>query len=275
MTAAVGSPSERAPGSSGRGARKVLLTGASSGIGAALARELGRRGAHLWLGARRADKLQALVDEIAKAGGTAEAVALDVADAHGCARVVTAVDDRCLDDGGTGLDVVIANAGVGGKATSIWDIDVDDAASVIGTNFTGALATILPLLPRMKARGHGHVVGISSLAADLSQPAAPVYGATKAAFSFFLDSIAPDLEQAGIDVTIVHPGFVKSEMTAKNKFPMPFLVETDAAAKLIADAIDGRRSWLRFPWALSTTMGMAGIIPRNLRAAVVRRSTKF
>ncbi|MDP2342366.1 MAG: SDR family NAD(P)-dependent oxidoreductase [Deltaproteobacteria bacterium] len=246
--------------------RRALLTGASSGIGAALAKELARRQISLWLGARRTDRLAAVVDEIRAAGGTATAVALDVADAHACARAVVAVDD----DAG-GLDVVIANAGVGGKSTSIWEIDVDDAAGTIATNFTGALATILPLLPRMRSRGRGHIVGISSLAADLSQPMAPVYGATKAAFSFFLDSVAPELELAGINVTIVHPGFVRSEMTDKNKFDMPFLVETDRAARLIADAIDARARWLRFPWQLSTVMGAAGMVPREMRAAVVRR----
>jgi short-subunit dehydrogenase len=252
--------------------RHVLLTGASSGIGAALAGELARRGFHLHLAARRVDKLAAVVDEINKNGGHASAVALDVSDALACERGVLAIDDGCAAVGG--IDVVIANAGVGGTGLRVFDIDMTDASDVIATNLTGALATILPLLPRMKARGHGHVVGISSLAADLSSPAAPVYGATKAAFSFFLDSIAPDLKAAGIDTTIVHPGFVKSEMTARNKFPMPFIVETDDAARQIADAIDKKRSWLRFPWALSTGMGLASLLPRGWRAAAVNSATK-
>ena len=256
------SPANQAP-------RRALLTGASSGIGAALAKELARRGVSLWLGARRQDRLAALVQEIQAAGGTAVAVGLDVADASACARAVAAIDD----DAG-GLDIVIANAGLGGKSPSVWDIDVDDAAATIATNFTGALATILPLIPRMRSRGRGQIVGISSLAADLSQPAAPVYGATKAAFSFFLDSVAPELKTAGIDVTIVHPGFVKSEMTDKNKFDMPFIVETADAARLIADAIDDRRAWLRFPWQLSATMSLASFVPRGVRAAVVRKQMK-
>lgn len=247
--------------------RTVLLTGASSGIGAALAKELARRGDRVVVGARRVDRLAALVDDIAAAGGVARAVAVDVSDRAACARAVCAVDDEFA------VDVVVANAGVGGRGLRVFDIDVDDAHDVIATNFTGALATILPLLPRMKARGRGHVVAVSSLAADLAQPAAPVYGATKAALTFFLDSVAPDLAAAGIATTIVHPGFVKSEMTAKNKFPMPFLVETDAAAQKIADAIDGKKAWLRFPWALSTTMALANLLPRGLRAAVVARST--
>jgi short-subunit dehydrogenase len=157
----------------------------------------------------------------------------------------------------------------GGRHTSVWKITPEDAKEVIDTNFTGALATILPLLPRMRERGRGHVVGVSSLAADLTQPMAAVYGATKSALTFFLDSVAPELEDKGIAVTIVHPGFVKTDMTAKNTFPMPFLVETDAAARQIADAIDGRRSWLRFPLPLSMTMGLANLLPRGLRARIV------
>jgi short-subunit dehydrogenase len=249
---------------------KILLTGASSGIGAALAAELCRRGHHVWLGARRADRLERLVAEIGGTGvGRAAAVALDVADHAATAESVVALD---TDVGG--FDVVIANAGVGGKQTSVWKITVDDAKNVIDTNLTGALATILPLLPLMRERGHGHVVGISSLAADLSQPMAPVYGATKSALTFFLDSVAPELEAHGVAVTIVHPGFVKSEMTAKNTFPMPFLVEVDDAARSIADAIAAKKSWLRFPFGLSMTMGIAGLLPRGLRAKIVSGSTR-
>jgi len=156
----------------------------------------------------------------------------------------------------------------------VWQTTIDSAKETIDTNYTGALATILPLLPRMKARGRGHVVGVSSLAADLTQPMAAVYGSTKSALTFFLDSVAPELEAAGIAVTIVHPGFVKSELTAKNTFPMPFIVETADAAHLIADAIDRKRPWLRFPAPLSMTMGVAGLLPRGLRAKIVTGGAK-
>jgi short-subunit dehydrogenase len=247
--------------------RRILLTGASSGIGAALAAELARRGAHVWLAARRADRLDAVVAAIAAAGGSAAAVTLDVGDASACAAAVVRLDE---DVGG--FDVVVANAGVGGRTTDLWSTAVDDAAATVAINLTGALATLLPLLPRMRARGRGHVVGISSQAADIRQPQGAVYGATKAGLTFFLDSVAPELSAHGIACTIVHPGFVKSEMTAHNKFPMPFLVETDAAARAIADAIDARRAWLRFPWQITAAIGVASLVPRSVRAAITRRS---
>jgi short-subunit dehydrogenase len=247
--------------------RRALLTGASSGIGAALARELGRRGVQLWLGARRSDRLAVLVDEIRAAGGVAHAVTLDVADAAACGRIVTALDDEC-----GGLDLVVANAGTGGRTTDLWRMQVEDAADLVTTNLTGALATILPVLPRMRDRGRGHVVGISSQAADIRQPQGAVYGATKAGLSFFLDSVAPELAGHGIATTIVHPGFVKSEMTAKNKFPMPFLVETDDAARRIADAIDARQRWLRFPWQIAAAITVASWVPGSVRAAITRSS---
>ncbi len=249
--------------------QKILLTGASSGIGAALAKTLCARGHQVWVAARRADRLDALIAEITAAGGHAVAIALDVSDHEACAALAAALDAEV-----SGFDVVVANAGVGGRQTSIWKIAVDDAKAVVDTNFTGALASILPLLPLMRARGRGHVVGVSSLAADLSQPMAPVYGATKSALTFFMDSIAPELEAHGLAVTIVHPGFVKSEMTAKNAFPMPFLVETDAAAVMIADAIERKKAWLRFPLGMSMTMGLAGLLPRGLRAKIVSGSTR-
>jgi short-subunit dehydrogenase len=247
--------------------RRILLTGASSGIGAALAEELGRRGSHVWLAARRQDRLADVVAAITGAGGTAHAVGLDVGDAAACAAAVTRLDDEV-----GGFDVVVANAGVGGRTTDLWRTDVDDAAATVAINLTGALATVLPLLPRMRARGRGHVVGISSQAADIRQPQGAVYGATKAGLTYFLDSVAPELRAHGIACTIVHPGFVKSEMTARNKFPMPFLVETDAAARQIADAIDAQRAWLRFPWQISAAISLASLVPGSVRAAITRRS---
>jgi short-subunit dehydrogenase len=244
-----------------------LLTGASSGIGAALALELARRGYQLWLAARRPALLQDLVAQIASAGGTAEAVVLDVSNARACADAVVALDEAV-----GGFDIVIANAGIGGRNTVVWDIDIEDASDVIATNFTGALATILPLLPRLRARRRGHIVGISSMSADVRQPVGAVYSATKAAFTHFLDSVAAELELHGVSVTVVHPGFVRTPMTDGKGFAQPFLVEVDHAARQIADAIAAKRSWLRFPLGLRLLTKVAGFVPRRVRAKIVNRN---
>ncbi len=246
---------------------RVLLTGASSGIGAALALELSRRGHRLWLAARRPALLKDLVDTIVASGGAAEAVVLDVSDARACAAAVAQLDDAV-----GGFDIVVANAGIGGRNTVVWDIDIDDASDVIATNLTGALATILPLLPRMRARGRGHVVGVSSMSADVRQPVGAVYSSTKAAFSHFLDSVAAELESHGVAVTVVHPGFVRTPMTDGKGFSQPFLVEVDHAARQIADAIELKRSWLRFPLGLRLLTTAAGFVPRRLRAKIVNRN---
>lgn len=247
--------------------RSVFVTGASSGIGAALALELAARGDTVWLGARRLLPLQELVARIQAAGGQAHAVVIDVADV-GCVRDTL----MRIDDEAGGLDVVVANAGVAGEHLSAWSGDVQDAALVIGTNVTGAVATLMTLLPRMKARRRGQLVGISSLAAEVPLPLGALYGASKAALSFWLDALAPELEREGVVVTIVHPGFVRSPMNANKTFVMPFLQETGPAAALIADAIDQGRSWLRFPWPLALLSRLAAWLPRRWRAAGVRKT---
>jgi len=248
--------------------RSVLVTGASSGIGAALAEELARRGCTVWLAARRLDRLESVVARIVERGGIAHAVVIDVADAAACAAAVRKVDDEA-----GGLDVIVANAGVSGVDISAWSGDSDDAAAVVAANLTGALATLMPLLPRMKERRRGHLVGVSSLAAEVTLPLGAIYGATKAALSFWLDSVAPELARHNVAVTIVHPGFVRSEMTAKNRFRMPWLQETTTAAVRIADAIEGRRAWLRFPWPLALLTRVSAWLPRSFRAALVRNNS--
>jgi short-subunit dehydrogenase len=248
---------------------RVLVTGASSGIGAALALELARRGHQLWLAAPPSalPELTAVVDHITAAGRHARAVVLDVSDARACADTVAKLDDDVA-----GFDVVIANAGIGGRNTVVWTIDIDDASELVATNLTGALATILPLLPRMRARRRGHVVGVSSMTADIRQPVGAVYSATKAALSHFLDSIAVELEAHGVAVTVVHAGFVRTAMTEGKGFSRPFLVEVDDAARTIADAVAARRRWLRFPLGLRLLTQAMRLLPRRWRAQIVNRN---
>jgi short-subunit dehydrogenase len=246
--------------------QRALVTGASSGIGAALARRMAARGVEVWLGARRMDRLTHEVAAIEAAGGKAHAVVIDVTRPDEAEAAVLAVDDAC-----GGLDVVVANAGIGGRGRPASATTWRDVAECLATNTTGALATLLPLVPRMIERGSGHLVGISSVAAELPLPSAPDYGASKAALTFFLQCAQGDLPKKGVDVTVVHPGFVKSDLTAKNKFRMPFLLETEEGARLIDEGIQRRARLVRFPLGLLALVALGKALPASVKDAVVSR----
>ena len=248
-------------------AQRCLVTGASSGIGGALARRLAQRGVEVWLAARRLDSLEQAVQEITAAGGKAHALQLDVSNPEETERAV-----RDLDEAVGGIDIVVANAGIGGGTIPVAELTLAEARRVLDTNLTGALATILPLVPRMVGRGSGHVVGISSLAAEIPLPAAAHYGTSKAALSFFLECAACDLRPRGVDVTIVHPGFVRTPLTDKNSFAMPFMVELERAAEVIDRGIASRARWVRFPFPLRAAITSSKAMPTALRDAIVNRA---
>lgn len=247
--------------------QRCLLTGASSGIGAALARRLASRGVEVWLAARRLEVLESEVESIRRSGGKAHAFTLDVSDPEETERRVGELDTSV-----GGFDVVIANAGIGGRSRPVAEQTLADARRIIETNLLGAMATLLPVIPRMVARRSGHLVGVSSLAAEIPLPAAADYGTSKAAFTFFLESAAADLLPRGVDVTIVHPGFVRTPLTDKNSFPMPFLVEVDEAARIIDRGIEKRVRFVRFPRGLTVPISSSKLMPRALRDAIVNRS---
>ncbi len=246
---------------------RALVTGASAGLGAALARRLAARGIEVWLAARRAERLSEHVEEIQKAGGRAHAFPLDVSDAAACAAAVEKLDDES-----GGLDLVVANAGIGGGGRLVSQTSWENVRDVFNTNVIGALATLLPVVPRMLSRGRGHIVGVSSMHAELPLPAAADYGASKAALTFFLESAQGELPAKGVDVTIIHPGFVKTDLTAKNKFPMPFVLEADEAARIMDDGIARRAKTVRFPLGLVALMGVGKAAPKAWKNAVVSRS---
>ena len=224
--------------------KSVLITGASSGIGAYLARELARRGARVGLVARRADRLHELEQELRQAGGRAASATADVTDGDGLARALDALDAE-LD----GTDMVIANAGYGapelphrfkpGMSLEMYDV-----------NLFGMLRMIDWALPRFLEAGRGHIVGVASVASYLGMPGNPSYCGSKAAMRVHLQALRTTLKSRGIAVTTICPGFVKSELTDAVKFQMPFLWDTDRAARYIADALEKRRGEVVFPWQM-------------------------
>ncbi|MBX5481541.1 MAG: SDR family NAD(P)-dependent oxidoreductase [Myxococcaceae bacterium] len=245
--------------------RTALITGASSGLGRGLARWFATRGVQVFAAARREQQLEELAKECREAGGKLEPMRLDVSDSDDTIRRIRELDERV-----GGLDLVIANAGVGAD-TPAKRLEWEDVKRIIDVNVTGAAATLCAVLPRMVERDRGHLVGISSLAAYRGLPGSGAYSASKAFLYIFLEGLRVDLQRTHIKVTSIHPGFVKSEMTARNKFPMPFLLETDDAVERMARAIVRGDSEFAFPWQTSSLMKFAKVLPNGAWNMVARR----
>lgn len=218
----------------------VCITGASSGLGWSMAKEFARRGAAVGLIARREDRLCQLCDEVRSAGGTAELAVADAADRSAVHAALESLAGRLGP-----CDVLVANAGVGSSNTST-DLNVPGAETVIRTNLLGPMYAFEAVLPAMLSRGGGQLVGVSSVAAFKGLPTAAAYCASKAGLSAYLESLRITLRSKNIAVTTICPGFVRTEMTAKNK-RMMFVLEADAAARLMVTAIERRRKVFCFP----------------------------
>jgi short-subunit dehydrogenase len=245
--------------------RTALVTGASSGLGRGLALWLAKRGVRVFASGRRLDMLTSLADEAKAAGATVEPVEMDVARTDETLARIRQLDTEC-----NGLDLVVANAGVGG-VTHAKQLAWERVEQIIDVNVTGAAATLCAVLPRMVERNRGHVVGIASLAAWRGLGGHCAYSASKSFLSTFMESLRVDLKDTPVRVTCIYPGFVKSEMTAKNKFPMPFLLETEDAADRMGRAILRGDAEFSFPWQLSGAMRLVKTLPNPLFDATARR----
>jgi short-subunit dehydrogenase len=235
--------------------KTVMITGASSGIGRGVALELARRGAQVGLVARRSDLLAQTVTEIKKSGGRALALVADVNDEHS----IRTVADQVRREFGP-IDVLIANAGIGGASHAV-DLQPSQVANIINVNVLGAVNSVTAVLPEMAQRGSGHLVAISSLAAYRGLPKSAAYCSSKAALSCFFETLRIDLRDSGVDVTIIHPGFIKTPLTAGREANMPFLMELDEAVRKIVKAIEKRKKSYAFPWQLASIVRLGMIMP--------------
>jgi short-subunit dehydrogenase len=246
--------------------RTAFVTGASSGIGLALAERLAARGTTVVLAARRLDLLEDLRRRVEQRGGVARAVALDVADTAAVVAALEAADDEL-----GGIDLVVANAGVS-SARHGKKLDWAETARVLQVNAMGALATLTALLPRMVARGRGQLVGISSLAGIRGLPRSAAYSASKAALSTFLESLRIDLAGTGVRVSDVRPGFVDTPILAGAKHPTPFRLGVDDAVDRIVAGIDAGAPVVEFPLPLASALHLSRALPRPLFDAILRRA---
>ena len=234
----------------------VFLTGASSGIGEALAIEISKSGAVLGLLARREELLKQLAEKCRAAGGTARYFACDVTDA---AAVQKAADDLRAEFGR--IDILIANAGIGGNNKETRALEPEFVKQVIDINLMGAVNSVYAVLPQMLERGAGQLVAISSLAGFRGLPKSAAYSASKGAMTNLFESIRLDVQHEGVAVTIIQPGFIRTPLTSGRKNKLPFLMELEDAVPLFLKAIEKRKKFAAFPWQLATFVRLGRFFP--------------
>jgi len=243
-----------------------LVTGASSGIGEALAIELGRRGHTLGLLARSADKLETVAAAVRKAGGKAAWASADVTD-----KEATWAAIRHLEAELGPVDCLVANAGGGGGPSPAAKSDAERIIGDMRVNYEGTVHALSAVLPRMVAENKGHVVAVSSIAAFRGVPPGGSYSAAKAAVHTLMEAWAAELNGTGVTVTTINPGFVRTPATDKNKFPMPFKIEADLAARIMADGLERRKRYIVFPWQMRWLAHLWRPLPWWIFEPVVRR----
>ncbi len=251
----------------------MVITGASSGLGAALARAYAARGADLTLCGRNIERLETTASDCRVSSGGAARVdieVLDVTDASSMQKRMTAIDTS------RPIDTIFANAGVGGSMVVVERpgerADVADA--IVATNFTGVLNTVIPVLPGMMRRGRGHVVLVSSLAAFGGLAQSPVYSASKAAVRLYGEGLRRMLHGSGVGVTVVSPGFVDTPMSRSLPVQPPGVWGVDKAAAAVIAGVDRGKAEIAFPRYLKHLMQFGSLLPAGLSDGLFRLAAR-
>jgi len=241
----------------------VLITGASSGIGAALARRYAAPGLRLSLGGRDFQRLEGVSAECRTRGATVAATAADVTDRAAMRAWVDAADDAAP------LDLVIANAGIIAAMRASEESDAR-VREVLAVNLEGVLNTVLPAIERMRRRGRGQIALMSSLAGYRGFPDAPAYSASKAAVKALAEAWRGSLGELGIRVSAICPGFVTTPMTAHNDFPMPFLMSAERAAEIVVLGLARDRPRIAFPRPMALAVWFIAALPARWSDRLLR-----
>jgi NAD(P)-dependent dehydrogenase (short-subunit alcohol dehydrogenase family) len=237
------------------------VVGGSSGIGAAVARELLRRGATVAISARREDRLREV------SGGAMLAVPVDVTDAASVAAAATRVREELGP-----IDLAVLSAGYWKQMDPAdWDTTLFDQH--IATNLSGMSNCIAAVLPGMLRRHQGVIAGVASVAGFRGLAGAEAYGATKAAQINLLESLRVHVARTGVRVTTICPGFVRTDLTAGNPFPMPFIIEPDHAARSICNGLEHERTQIVFPAPMALLMQAARLVPARIWMALWARTS--
>lgn len=238
--------------------QRVFITGASSGIGAALAQQYAAQGAVLGLVARRADMLEALRASLPHSARH-HIYALDVTDS---AALATAAEQFILAEGGA--DVVIANAGISQGTLTEFTEDLPVFKRIIEINVCATVATFMPFIATMKAQAATRptrLVGIGSVAGIRGLPGAEAYSASKAAVISYCESLRVELRSSGIGVVTIVPGYIDTPMTQINSYRMPFLMPVDRFAKQVVQTIDRGDSYRVIPWQMGVVAKLLRLLP--------------
>jgi short-subunit dehydrogenase len=244
--------------------KSILITGASSGIGEALARRYAAPSISLALTGRDLGRLEAVAEECRKRGASVTLETIDVQDRTRIAAWIKTVDDA------SPLDLVIANAGISAGTGGSGET-AEQARKIMAVNVEGVFNTLLPAVELMKPRRSGQIAIMSSLAGFRGFPGAPAYCAGKAAVRLWGESLRGSLIADGIGVSVICPGFVRSRMTAVNDFPMPLLMDGARAAQIIQRGLTRNRARIAFPFRLYAVVWLLAALPPLLIDPLLRR----
>ncbi len=238
--------------------KSILITGGSSGLGAALAKEYATKSITLFLSGRNEERLEDVKKSCQALGSEVYIGLVDTSNEDTMSNWIRECDAIAP------LDLVVANAGIGTGFTIDMDL-ADHTKKIFDINVGGVFNTVHPAIGLMQSRGHGQIAIISSLAGYHGLPSSPAYSTSKACVKAYGEALRGLYARHGIEVNVVCPGFVKSAMTASNKFPMPFLMETDKAIKALRRGLEKNQARITFPWQLSLIFGaMVRFLPEWL-----------
>lgn len=227
-------------GAAKAGPKNIAITGASSGLGAALARHYAAPGVTLHLQGRDAARLSQVASMCQEREATVYQQVVDVTDAAAMQEWLVNADNT------SPLDLVIANAGISAGTGGTGE-STEQVRAIFATNIDGVINTVQPLIPAMMARKRGHIAIMSSLAGIRALPSSPAYSASKACVRYYGESLRGWLCHHGVDVSVICPGYIKTPMTDVNDFPMPFIMKVDDAAKRIAHGLAKNKARIAFP----------------------------
>ncbi len=247
--------------------KRVWITGASSGIGEAVARAMAASGAQVAISARLAETLDKIVAGLP--GGPHLALALDTRDA----AATNAVVQRIVSDWG-GIDLALLAAGTYQPMRG-FELDLTAARELLDVNLMGTLTSVAAAVPPMLAAGKGQLAIVASVAGYRGLPKAVIYGASKAALINLAETLRLDLGPRGIKVQLINPGFVKTPLTDQNDFKMPALISPDQAARAILAGLQSNRFEIHFPKRFTRLLKVLRLLPYGLYFPIVRRMTRL